>query len=59
MNNIPEEYIEQYAEEMLKKPEQVEQLVNQAADRKLMSALRSVVTLDEKKIGFEDFQKLS
>ena len=59
MSNIPEEYIEQYAEEMLKKPEQVEQLVNQAADRKLMTALKSVVTLDEKKIDFEEFQKLS
>ncbi len=58
MNNIPDEYIEQYAEEMLKKPEQVDQLVNQAADRKLMTALKSVVTLNEKEISFEEFSKL-
>ena len=58
MANIPEEYIDQYAEEMLKKPEQVDQLVNQAADRKLMKALKDVVALDEKEISFEDFQKL-
>lgn len=58
MNNIPEEYLEQYAEEMLKKPEQVDQLVNQAADRKLMKALKEVVTLDTKEISFEDFSKL-
>lgn len=58
MANIPEEYIEQYAEEMLKKPEQVDQFVNQAADRKLMKALKGVVALDEKEISFEDFQKL-
>lgn len=58
MANVPEEYIEQYAEEMLKKPEQVDQLVNQAADKKLMKALKNVVALDEKEISFEDFQKL-
>lgn len=58
MANIPEEYIEQYAEEMLKKPEQVDQLVSQAADKKLMKALKTVVALDEKDITFEDFQKL-
>ncbi len=58
MSNIPEEYIDNYAEEMLKKPEQVEQFVNQAADRKLMKALKDVVALDEKKISFEDFNKL-
>ena len=58
MNNIPEEYLEQYAEEMLKKPEHVDQLVNQAADRKLMKALKEVVTLDTKEISFEDFSKL-
>ena len=58
MNNIPDEYIDQYAEEMLKKPEQVDQLVNQAADRKLMKALKDVVALSEKEISFEDFSKL-
>ena len=58
MSNIPEEYIDQYAEEMLKKPEQVDNFVNQAADRKLMKTLKDVVALDEKEISFEDFQKL-
>ena len=45
--------------EMLKKPEQVDQLINQAADRKLMKALKDIVALDEKEISFEEFQKLS
>ena len=58
MNNIPDEYLEQYAEEMLKKPEQVDQFINQAADRKLMKALKDVVALDEKEISFEEFSKL-
>lgn len=58
MTNIPEEYIENYVNEMLKKPEQVDQFVNQAADRKLMVALKDVVTLETEEISFEDFSKL-
>lgn len=58
MTNIPEEYLDNYAEEMLKKPEQADQFVNQAADRKLMIALKDVVTLDTKEISFEEFSKL-
>lgn len=58
MSNIPDEYLEQYAEEMLKKPEQVDGLVNAAADRKLMQALKEVVTLDKKAISFDEFVKL-
>ena len=58
MTNIPDEYLDQYAEEMLKKPEQVDGLVNAAADRKLMQALKDVVSLDKKAISFEEFTKL-
>ena len=58
MSNIPEEYLDNYAEEMLKKPEQVDQFVNQAADIKLMKALKDVVTLDTKEITFDELQKL-
>jgi len=58
MTNIPEEYLDNYAEEMLKKPEQADQFVNQAADRKLMTALKDVVTLDTKEVSFEEFSKL-
>ena len=58
MTNIPEEYLDNYAEEMLKKPEQADQFVSQAADRKLMVALKDVVTLDNKEISFEEFSKL-
>ena len=58
MANIPDEYIDNYAEEMLKKPEQVDMFINQAADRKLMKALKEIVSLDHKEISFEEFSKL-
>ena len=58
MTSVPEEYLEQYAEGMLKNREQVDNLVNAAVDRKLMAALKDVVKLDKKTISFEEFGKL-
>ena len=58
MTNIPEEYLEQYATEMLKKKEQVNGLIERCIDNKLTVALKEVVTLDHKGISVEDFGKL-
>ena len=58
MSNVPDEYLENYAAEMLKKRENVDGLVDRAVDVKLTAALKSVVKLDEKDITMEDFQKL-
>jgi trigger factor len=58
MTSVPEEYLEQYAEGMLKNREQVDNLVNAAVDRKLMAALKDIVKLDKKTISFEEFGKL-
>lgn len=59
MTSILEEYLNQYAEEMLKNREQVDNFVNAAVDRKLMAALKDVVKLDKKTISFEEFTKLA
>jgi trigger factor len=58
MSNIPDEYLENYAQEMLKKRETVDGLVDRAVDVKLTAALKSVVKLEEKEISLEDFQKM-
>ena len=58
MSNIPDEYLENYAQDMLKKRENVDGLVDRAIDVKLIAALKSVVKLNEKKITLEDFQKM-
>jgi trigger factor len=58
MSNVPEEYLDNYAQEMLKKRENVDGLVDRAVDVKLTAALKGVVKLDEKDITMEDFQKL-
>ena len=58
MTNIPDEYLEQYANEMLKKKEQAQALVERCIDTKLTVALKNVVTLEHKSISAEDFGKL-
>ena len=58
MANVPDEYLENYAQEMLKKRENVDGLVDRAVDVKLTEALKNVVKLDEKAISLEDFQKM-
>lgn len=58
MANIPEEYIEQYAAEMLKNKEQVNGLLERCIENKLIAVLKNVVTLDHKNISVEDFGKL-
>ena len=58
MTNIPEEYIENYANEILKKGDSTEALVDRAVDRKLAAALKGVVKLNEKEISVEEFNKM-
>lgn len=58
MANVPDEMIANYAEEQLKKPEQADRFVSIAADEKLMQALKDIVTLEQKDITFEEFEKL-
>ena len=58
MTNIPEEYIENYANEILKKGDSKDALVNRTIDRKLSTVLKTVVKLNEKEISVEDFNKM-
>ena len=58
MNNVPDEYVENYAKEILKKKENVDGLVDRAIDRKLVVALKDSVKLNEKEISLDDFNKM-
>lgn len=58
MLNVPEDVLENYSKEMLKKKETVEGLVNRAVETKLAAALKPQVTLDNKNISAEDFNKM-
>ncbi len=58
MNNIPEEYIDNYAKEMLKKKEYIDSFVDRSIDRKLTEILKNVVKLENKTATLEEFNKM-
>jgi trigger factor len=58
MNNIPEDVVENYASEQLKKRENVDNFVDRAVDMKLTEVLKTVVKLEEKPVSLEEFNKL-
>lgn len=58
MANVPEEVLENYAKEMLKKREQVDHLINRCVEDKLGKAIQEAVTLNHKTVSIEDFNKM-
>ena len=58
MSNVPEDVIENYAAEQMKKRENVDNFVDRAVDVKLTEALKKVVKLNEKTVTLEEFNKL-
>ena len=58
MSNIPDDVLENYANEQLKKRENVDNFVDRAVDQKLVEAYKGIVKLNEKKVTFEEFSKL-
>lgn len=57
MNNVPEEYIDKYADEMLGKEDHIEGLVDRAVDQKLIQKLKTVVTLNQKEVTVDELNK--
>lgn len=58
MNNVPDEYVNNYADELLKKQESVQQFVDRAIDLKLIEAFKKTVKLNKKSISLDDFNKM-
>jgi trigger factor len=58
MNNIPDDVVENYANEQLKKRENIDQYVDRAIDAKLTEVLKGVVKLNTKEVSFEEFNKM-
>ncbi len=58
MSNVPEEYLENYAREMMAKPEESRKFYEQKGEEKLISYIKSVVKLDDKEVSSEKFRKL-
>ncbi|MBP5374848.1 MAG: trigger factor [Bacteroidaceae bacterium] len=57
MLNIPDEYLENSVKEMLKKRETVDNLIDRCIEVKLGVAIKEKVTLNEKTVSAEEFNK--
>jgi trigger factor len=58
ISNVPDDYLENYAREMMSKPEEARKFYEQKAEEKLISYIKSTVKLDEKEVSSEKFRKL-
>ena len=58
MQNVPDDVLENYAAEQLKKRENLDNFVDRAVDMKLTETLKKVVKLNEKSVSLADFNKM-
>ena len=58
MSNVPDDVLENYAAEQMKKRENVEGFVDRAVEQKLVEKLKTVVKLTKKAVSLPDFNKL-
>ena len=57
MPNVPEEYVEQYADKMLEDESQVRRLVDQCVEAAIVAGAKNAVSLEHKEISLAEFQK--
>lgn len=58
ISHIPDEYLVNYAQQMLQQQRQKEQLIMRVVDRKLSAALKTTVKLNHKSVSKSEFEKL-
>lgn len=58
MLSIPDEILDSYSKEMLKKKESIDRLAAQVVENKLAAAIKGQVTLTEKQVSIEEFNKM-
>ncbi|MBQ8050626.1 MAG: trigger factor [Bacteroidaceae bacterium] len=58
MMEVPEEVLNQYAQEMLKKKDQTEGLVTRAIEQKIAAKAKETVKLNEKTVSLDEFNKM-
>lgn len=58
MVNIPQQYVDDSVKRMLEKRETVDNLIDRCVEMKIAAAVKEVVTLEEKQVSAEDFNKM-
>ena len=58
MSNVPDDVLDNYAAEQLKKRENVDNYVDRAVDHQLVQKYKTIVKLNEKTVTLDEFNKL-
>jgi len=58
ISNVPDDYLENYARELMSKPEEARKFYEQKGEEKLIEYIKSTVKLDDKEVSSEKFRKL-
>ena len=58
MSNVPDDMLENYAKEMLKKKEQVDGLVSRTIEIKLAASIKAAVKLNSKEVSVKEFNSM-
>ena len=58
ISNVPEDYLENYAREMLSNQDESRRIYDRKAEDKLIAYIKSTVKLEDKEVSSEKFRKL-
>jgi len=58
MNDVPDEYLDNYAQDLIKKEDYSNAIVDRTIDRKITQVMKNVVKLGLKKVTFDDFRNI-
>lgn len=58
MASVPDDVLDNYVKEMIKNKEQMNHMLDQVMDEKIMAEVKKAVKLDKKSVSLEEFNKL-
>lgn len=58
MDNIPEQYLDSYAEQMLQNKQEAQKLYERKEEEKIIDVAKSKVTVEDKNVTIEEFNKM-
>ena len=58
MGQLPDEFLDKYAKELVEKPEERRKMAEQVIEGKVMDWVKETIKLDEKEIDSEEFRKM-
>ncbi|HKK68439.1 MAG TPA: hypothetical protein VJ946_09505, partial [Bacteroidales bacterium] len=58
MSYVPDEHLEKYAQEILKKEDEARKIADREMERKVLDVIRDNVKIDEKEVSVDEFKGL-